>query len=63
MHQEPENKIEDNISENEDIKFYFSDEEGSEITGNQKYPLYNSNKINNNDLCIFYEKTNGKERN
>jgi hypothetical protein len=61
MHQEPENKIEDNISENEDIKFYFSDEEGSEITGNQKYPLYNSNKINNNDLCIFYEKTNGKE--
>ena len=61
IQQEQENKIEDNISENEDIKFNFSEDEESEISGNLVKPLYNSNQINNNELCLFYQETNGKE--
>ena len=59
--QEQEMKNEDNISENEDIKLYFSDEDDIGIgTEKNSNPLYNSNKINN-ELFLFYESTNGKE--
>ena len=56
---ESRNKLDDNISENEDIQFYFSDEEGGTVS-NFPNPLYNSNKINNNEIYPF-ESTNGKE--
>ena len=61
IQQEPELKNEDNITENEDIKLYFSDEDESQDREKIPKPLYNSNKINNNDLLLFYESTNGKE--
>ena len=59
--QNQEMKNEDNISENEDIKLYFSDDDDMNMDM-EKYsnPLYNSNKLNN-ELNIFYESTNGKE--
>ena len=63
MHQDQvqDNKIEDKY-ENDDIKFNFSDEEVSDNCNILDYnPLYNSNKINNNDLFLFYDSTNGKE--
>jgi hypothetical protein len=44
---ESKNIIEDNISENEDIQFCFSDEEGGTTEINFPGPLYNSNKSNN----------------
>ena len=59
--QNQEMKKEDNISENDDIKLYFSDEDDINMDM-EKYsnPLYNSNKLKN-ELNIFYESTNGKE--
>ena len=56
-----EMKNDNNISENEDIKLYFSDEDDMNMDV-EKYsnPLYNSNKLNTK-LNIFYESTNGKE--
>ena len=61
IQQEPEMKNDYNISENEDVKLYFSDEDEISMGDKEQNPLCNSNKINNNELCLFYESTNGKE--
>ena len=58
IQQESQNKVEDNISENEDLKFNFSDEADSHHGTNCINPLFNSNKIND---YHFHVSTNGKE--
>ncbi len=61
---EAKNKIEnDNISENEDIQFYFSDEEVGATESNFQGPLYNSNNFNKKEILYPFDLTNGKEIN
>ena len=58
IQQESQNKAEDNISENEDIKLCFSDEADTNTCLNFNNPTNNSNKIIDYHLPIS---TNGKE--
>ena len=58
IQQESQNKAEDNISENEDIKLCFSDEADANTCLNFNNPINNSNKIIDYHLPIS---TNGKE--